>query len=172
MTTYQDIVDYLNEHYFLDEEYTVIKHGDYYTITDGDVTNDIYNDCYKSPLYIDAKLSHLLADLLDTPVNQRDKPEIKHTIKPVTKRNLANHEIKCLDSADKIIGKINSFILKDFSINTGRSLLLLTTFETTFNPAELLQVLSVFEDFDITIKHTKKYAYHKGYAYILSIKSR
>ena len=87
MTTYQDIVDYLNEHYLLDEEYTVIKHGDYYTITDGDVTNDIYNDCYKSPLYIDAKLSRLLADLLDTPVNKRIKPEIKHTVDPVAKES-------------------------------------------------------------------------------------
>ena len=51
MTTYQDIVDYLNEHYFLDEEYTVIKHGDYYTITDGDVTNDINKMLFASLVY-------------------------------------------------------------------------------------------------------------------------
>ena len=172
MTTYQDIVDYLNEHYLLDEEYTVIKHSDYYTITDGDVTNDIYNDCYKSPLYIDKGLSHLLADLLDTPVNQRDNPEIKHTIKPVTKSNLEKREIKCSDSADEIIARINSFILKDFNIDNSRSLLLLTAFKTTFNPSELLQVLSIFKDFDITIKDTKKFVYPKEYFYTLSIKAK
>ena len=77
-----------------------------------------------------------------------------------------------MDSADKIIGKINSFILRDFNIDNSRSLLLLTKFETTFNQSELLQVLSIFKDFDITIKHTKKYAYPKGYFYTLSIKAK
>ena len=166
MTTYQDIVDCLKGHYLDFKEYTVIEHGDYYTITNGDITIDIYNDCYKSSLYIGTKLSRLLSDLLDTPVNQRNKPGIKHTVKPVTKRDFANYEIKCLDSADKIIGKINSFILKDFSINNSRSLLLVTTFDSS----KLLQVLSIFKDFDITIKDTKKYVYPEGYSYTLSIK--
>ena len=177
MTTYQDIVDYMNENYW--KGFKLFYNNPGCTINDDDNDDVDYVSCisinedyYSTNISIDKGLSKLLTDLLDTPVNQRNKPEIKHTIKPVTKRNLANHEIKCLDSADKIIGKINSFILKDFSIDTSRSLLLLTTFETTFNPAELLQVLSIFKDFDITIKHTKKYAYHKGYAYILSIKSR
>ena len=118
------------------------------------------------------QLGQLLLDILNTPVNQRDKPEIKHTIKPVTKSNLEKREIKCSDSADEIIARINSFILKDFNIDNSRSLLLLTAFKTTFNPSELLQVLSIFKDFDITIKDTKKYAYPKEYFYTLSIKAK
>ena len=170
MATYQDIVDYLKGHYLDFKEYTVIEHGDYYTITNGDITIDIYNDCYKSSLYIGTKLSRLLADLLDTPVNQRNKPEIKHTVKPVTKRDLEMEDIKPLSSADQIIASINSFNLKDFNINNNRSLLLVTTFKTTFDSSKLLQVLSIFKDFDITIKDTKKYP--EGYSYALSIKAK
>ena len=170
MATYQDIIDYLNKHYL--GEFTLVKQDGYYTITNGEDSISIYKNYYKNQVYIDTKLSHLLADLLDTPVNQRNKPKIKHTIKPVTKSNLEKREIKCSDSADEIIARINSFILKDFNIDNSRSLLLLTAFKTTFNPSELLQVLSIFKDFDITIKDTKKYAYPKEYFYTLSIKAK
>lgn len=171
MTTYQDIVDYLNNNYH--DGFTLVKHDTHYTINDNCnycnyYTISIYKDDYSTTIIIDKGLNKLLMDILNTPVDQRNKPEIKHTIKPVTKRSLANYTIKCLDSADKIIGKINSFILKDFSINTGRILLLLTT----FNSSELLQVLSLFKDFDITIKDTKEIVYPKGYAYTLSIKAK
>ena len=171
MATYQDIVDYLNKYYgagfklFYNNPGCTINNND-------DRSISIDKDSYSTTIIIDKGLNKLLTDILNTPVNQRNKPEIKHTVKPVTKSNLEKREIKYLDSADKIIGKINSFILEDFNIDNSRSLLLLTKFETTFNPSELLQVLSIFKDFDITIKHTKKYAYPKGYAYILSIKAK
>lgn len=170
MTTYQDVVDYLNKNYW--EGFKLVHHHHHYTInnSDNNYSISIDEDSYVTTglFIIDKGLSKLLTDILDTPVNQRIKPEIKHTTKPVTKRNLEMYELKCLDSADKIIGKVNSYILKDFNIDASRSLLLLAT----FNSSELLQVLSIFKDFDITIKHTKKYFYPKGYAYTLSVKAK
>lgn len=163
MATYQDIIDYMNKNYH--GEFTLFKHDNHYTITNVKDSISIYNQDYKSTFYIGVELCQLLIDVLSTPVNQRNT-EIEHTFKPVTKRNLENYEIKCLDSADKIIGNVNSFILKEFSIDPSISLLLLTTFDSS----KLLQVLDIFKDFDITIKHTKKYFYPKGYAYTLSIK--
>jgi len=166
MTTYQNIINYMNNNY--GGKFTLVKHDTYYTITNGQDSISIYNHDYNSKFYIDVELGQLLIDILNTPVNKRINSDIKHTFKPVTKRNLENYEIKCLDSADKIIGNVNSFILKEFSIDPNRSLLLLTT----FNSSKLLQVLSIFKDFNITINDTKKYAYPKGYAYILTIKSK
>ena len=171
MTTYQNLVDYLNKYYgagfklFYNNPGCTINNND-------DRSISIDKDSYSTTIIIDKGLNKLLTDILNTPVNQRDKPEIKHTIKPVTKSNLEKREIKCSDSADEIIARINSFILKDFNIDNSRSLLLLTAFKTTFNPSELLQVLSIFKDFDITIKDTKKYAYPKEYFYTLSIKAK
>ena len=106
MTTYQDIIDYLNKHYL--GEFTLVKQDGYYTITNGEDSISIYKNYYKNQVYIDTKLSHLLADLLDTPVDQRNKPEIKHTIKPVTKESAyANN----LTSADAVYRSYHGYTL-------------------------------------------------------------
>ena len=172
MTTYQDIIDYLKGHYLDFKEYTVIEHGDCYTITNGDITIDIYNDCYKSSLYIGTKLSRLLADLLDTPVNQRNKPEIKHTVKPVSKENLELHDAPILDTNDEIINRINSFILSDWSADHNRTLILVSSFINR----GLEEVFKLFKDFNFTIEDSHDYidgfGAPCGWVYILSIKAK
>ena len=78
MTTYQDVVDYMNKN---GGKFTVVKHNAHYTIKDNNddyYTISIYKDCYSTTMIIDKGLSKLLADLLDTPVDKRFKP-IKHT---------------------------------------------------------------------------------------------
>ena len=84
MTTYQDIVDYMNKNYN-GGKFTLVKHDVPYTITNGVFTIDIYNDCYKSTFYIGIELGQLLLDILNTPVNQRNNPGIKPGIKPEIK---------------------------------------------------------------------------------------
>ena len=77
MATYQDIVDYLNKHYL--GEFTLVKQDGYYTITNGEDSISIYKNYYKNQVYIDTKLSHLLADLLDTPGLKRKLPSSSQT---------------------------------------------------------------------------------------------
>ena len=146
MTTYQDIVDYLKGHYLV-KEYRVIKHDDYYTITNGDITIDIYNDCYKSSMYIGTKLSRLLVDLLDTPFNQRNKPEIKHTIKPVTKEIVDTANLLTrLTSADQVIQAINTFLVSA-RCNPNPTM----TIATDIGVDNLNKVLDLYDDYNIRI---------------------
>ena len=147
MTTYQDIVDYMNKNYN-GGKFTLVKQDVPYTITNGVFTIDIYNDCYKSTFYIGIELGQLLLDILNTPVNQRNKPEIKHNVKPVTiMQNGVGCYTQCLNSNDKIITRINSFITKEFKFCPNGTLFL----ATHYSRDDLLQILSLFKDFDITI---------------------
>lgn len=170
MTTYQDIIDYLNKHYL--GEFTLVKQDGYYTITNGEDSISIYKNYYKSQVYIDTRSSHLLADLLDTPVNQRNKPEIKHTIKPVSKENLELHDAPILDTNDKIINRINSFILSDWSTDHNRTLILVSSFINR----GLEEVFKLFKDFNFTIEDSHDYidgfGAPCGWVYILSIKAK
>lgn len=151
MTTYQDIVNYLKEHYLV-KEYTVIKHDDYYTITNGDngdITIDIYNDCYKSSMYIGTKLSRLLVDLLDTPVNQRNKrinSEIKHTSKPMTKESVYNASL--ITSADQVIQAINTFLVNARCNSNPNPIM---TIATDIGVDNLNKVLKLYDDYNIEI---------------------
>ena len=78
MTTYQDLVDYLNKNYW--EGFKLVYNNPGYTIKD-DVYADLYisinKDSYSTigSFDIDKGLSELLTDILNTPVDQR----IKHT---------------------------------------------------------------------------------------------
>ena len=89
MTTYQDIVDYMNKNYVGD--HAIVKHDGYYTMNtnDDDCSISINEDSYSINIHkdysttsviINKGLNKLLADLLDTPVNKRNKPEIEHTV--------------------------------------------------------------------------------------------
>lgn len=78
MTTYQDLVDYLNGNYV--GAHAIIKHDGYYTMnTNNDCSISINKDSYSISIdkdysiTIGKDLSKLLADLLDTPVNQRNR---------------------------------------------------------------------------------------------------
>ena len=119
MATYQDIVDYLNKYYWAG--FKLFYNNPGCTIANNDDRSiSISEDSYAATIIVDKGLNKLLADLLDTPIDQRNKrinTEIKHTVDPVAKSNLEKREIKCSDSADEIIARINSFILKDFNIS-------------------------------------------------------
>ena len=85
MTTYQDIVDYMNKN---GGKFTLVTHNAHYTINDNNdeyYTISIYKDCYSTTIIIDKGLSKLLTDILNTPVNQRNNPGIKPGIKPEIK---------------------------------------------------------------------------------------
>ena len=167
MTTYQDIVDYMNKNYWAgfkliynDHGYTIKDNNDYFFIS---INKDSYSTI--GSFNIDKGLSKLLADLLDTPVNQRNKPEIKHNVKPVT---IVQNGVGCytqyLNSTDKIITRINSFITKEFKFCPKGTLFI----ATHYSKDDLLQILSLFKDFDITVD-----AVSRSYpGYTLSIKAK
>ena len=121
MTTYQDIVDYMNNNYVGD--HAIVKHDGYYTMNtnDDDCSISINEDSYSINIHkdysttsviINKGLNKLLADLLDTPVNQRNKPEIKHTVDPVAKESAyTDNLLTRLTSANQVIQAINSFLV-------------------------------------------------------------
>ena len=87
MTTYQDIVDYMNKNYwkgfklvYNNPSCTINDNNAYYSIS---IDEDYYST--NGSFTIEKGLNKLLTDILNTPVDKRNKPEIKHTIKPVTK---------------------------------------------------------------------------------------
>lgn len=175
MTTYQDIVDYMNKNYAGD--HAITNHDGYYTINTSNDDNhyisieDYYYTIVGS-LIIGKGLNKLLADLLDTPVDQRNKPKIKHTIKPVSKENLELHDAPILDTNDKIINRINSFILSDWSADHNRTLILVSSFINR----GLEEVFKLFKDFNFTIEDSHDYidgfGAPCGWVYILSIKAK
>ena len=171
MATYQDIVDYLSKNYWGDFKLVYSDPG--YTINEDDGDHiSIIGDYYTTTISIDKGLNKLLADLLDTPVNQRNKPEIKHNVKPVSKENLELHDAPILDTNDKIINRINSFILSDWSTDHNRTLILVSSFINR----GLEEVFKLFKDFNFTIEDSHDYidgfGAPCGWVYILSIKAK
>ena len=144
MTTYQDIIDYLNKHYL--GEFTLVKQDGYYTITNGEDSISIYKNYYKSQVYIDTKLSHLLADLLDIPVNKRNKPEIEHTIKPITKESA--YTASLITSADQVIQAINTFLVSARCNSNPNPIM---TIATDIGVDNLNKVLKLYDDYNIKI---------------------
>lgn len=147
MTTYQDIVDYLNNNNNYHGEFTLVKHDAHYTINDNCNyhTISIYKDDYSTTIIIDKGLSKLLTDLLDTPVNKRIKPEIKHTIKPVTKENVDTaNPLTRLTNVDQVIWAINTFIVSTRCTSNP----IMTIATDVYN---LTKVLKLYDDYNIKI---------------------
>ncbi len=156
MTTYQDIVDYMNNNYVGD--HAIIKHDGYYTMNtnDDDCSISINEDSYSINIHkdysttsviINKGLNKLLADLLDTPVNQRNKPEIKHTIKPVTKESVDTANlVNRLTTVDQVIQAINTFLV---SARCNPNPIM--TIDTDIGVDNLNKVLDLYDDYNIRI---------------------
>ena len=81
MATYQDIVDYMNKNYWTHFK-LVYNNPDYIIVNTNELAViSINKDSYSTigSLDVGKGLSKLLTDILNTPVDQRIKPEIKHT---------------------------------------------------------------------------------------------
>ena len=159
MTTYQDIVDYMNKNYVGD--HAIIKHDGYYTMNtnDDDCSISINEDSYSINIHkdysttsviINKGLNKLLADLLDTPVNQRNKQinsEIKHTVDPVVKESAyTNNLVNRLTSANQVIQAINSFLVSA-RLNSNP----IMTIDTDIGWDNLNKVLKLYGDYNIRI---------------------
>lgn len=152
MATYQDIVDYLNEHYWAD--FKLVYNNPGYTINnnDDDVDVDLYIsidifDEYSTNIVIDKGLSKLLANLLDTPVNQRNKPEIEHTVKPATAESVNSANLLTrLTSVDQVIQSINTFLVSA-RCNSNPIMTIATDIEVD----NLNKILKLYDDYDIVI---------------------
>ena len=152
MTTYQDIVDYMNKNYWAgfkliynDHGYTIKDNNDYFFIS---INKDSYSTI--GSFNIDKGLNKLLADLLDTPVNQRNKQinsEIKHTVDPVAKESAyTNNLLTRLTSANQVIQAINSFLVSA-RLNSNP----IMTIDTDIGWDNLNKVLKLYGDYNIRI---------------------
>ena len=142
MTTYQDIVDYMNKNYWVG--FKLVKHDTYYAITEGEDSIYIYNDRYTCSFAIDKGLGQLLIDIINTPVDKRIKPEIEHTIKPTTAESV--YTTYLLTSADQVIQAINTFLVSA-RCNSNP----IMTIVTDIGVDNLNKVLKLYDDFNIRI---------------------
>ena len=150
MTTYQDIVDYMNNNYN-GGKFTLVKHDPGYIIVNnnGIVIISINEDYYSTigSFNVEKGLSKLLTDLLDTPVNKRNKPEIKNTIKPVTKESVDTANLLTrLTSADQVIQAINTFL-----VSARCNYAPIITIATDIGRDNLNKVLKLYDDYNIRI---------------------
>ena len=150
MTTYQDIVDYMNKNYWAGFKLSY-NNPDYIIInTNGLVVISINKDSYSTigSLDIGKGLSKLLTDILDTPVNQRNKPEIKHTVKPATAESVyyTANLLTRLTNADQVIQAINTFLVSARS-NPNPTM----TIATDIGADNLNKVLKLYGDYNITV---------------------
>ena len=146
MTTYQDIVDYLNKYYWAG--FKLFYNNPGCTIANNDDRSiSISEDSYAATIIVDKGLNKLLADLLDTPVNQRNKPEIEHAVKPATTEsvNSANLLTK-LTSVDQVIQSINTFLVSA-RCNSNPIMTIATDIEVD----NLNKILKLYDDYDIVI---------------------
>ena len=144
MTTYRDIVDYLNKYYGSGFKLFYNNPGCTINNTNDDRSISIDKDSYSTTINIDKGLNKLLADLLDTPVDQRNKPEIKHTIKPVTKESVDTASL--ITSADQVIQAINTFLVSA-RCNSNP----IMTIATDIGVDNLNKVLKLYDDYNIKI---------------------
>ena len=150
MTTYQDIIDYMNENYWAG--FKLVYHSPHYTINNNDDDNysiSIDEDSYSTigPFIIDKGLNKLLTDLLDTPVNKRNKPEIEHTIKPATKESVNSANLLTrLTSVNQVIQSINTFLVSA-RCNSNP----IMTIATDIGVDNLNKILKLYDDYDIVI---------------------
>ena len=163
--TYQDIVDYLSKNYWGDFKLVYSDPG--YTINEDDGDHiSIIGDYYTTTISIDKGLSKLLTDLLDTPVDQRIKPEIKHTIKPVTKESVNTvNLVNRLASADQVIQAINTFLVSARCNSTP-----IMTIATDIGMDNLNKVLKLYGDYTIII--TNQMPMHNYTAFNLLIEPK
>lgn len=151
MTTYQNIVDYMNKHY--NGKFTLFIQDGYYTINDND--DDYYTICINKDSYstigsftIGKGLNKLLTGILNTPVNQRINSEIKHTIKPVTKENVDTvNLVNGLTNVDQVIRAINTFIVRT-KHNASEWIMFINT---DLSIAKLNEIFKLYSDYNIKI---------------------
>ena len=149
MTTYQDIVDYMNENYwkgfklvYNNPSCTINDNNAYYSIS---IDEDYYST--NGSFTIEKGLNKLLTDILNTPVDKRNKPEIKHTIKPVTKEIVDTANLLTrLTSADQVIQAINTFLVSA-RCNPNPTM----TIATDIGVDNLNKVLDLYDDYNIRI---------------------
>ena len=149
MTTYQDIVDYMNKNYwkgfklvYNNPSCTINDNNAYYSIS---IDEDYYST--NGSFTIEKGLNKLLTDILNTPVDKRNKPEIKHTIKPVTKEIVDTANLLTrLTSADQVIQAINTFLVSA-RCNPNPTM----TIATDIGVDNLNKVLDLYDDYNIRI---------------------
>ena len=150
MTTYQDIVDYLNDSdnpYFRYKLSTKEDGSHAIANTKGDSKIVVYEDAYYyyTPFNISSKLSHLLTDLLDTPVDKRFKPKIKHSVDPVNSSDKLIPNL--LTTADQVIQDINSFIVRTKHGNPK----VIMFINTDLGKTKLNEIFKLYKDYNIII---------------------
>ena len=143
MTTYQDIVDYLNENYWGD--FKIVYSDPGYTINEDDGDHiSIIGDYYTTTISIDKGLSKLLTDLLDTPIDKRFK-SIEHKIDPVNSSDKLVPNL--LATADQVIHDINSFIVRTKHGNPK----VIMFINTDLGKTKLNEIFKLYKDYNIKI---------------------
>lgn len=148
MTTYQDIVDYMNKNYW--SGFKLVYDNPSYTINNDDDYSIIINkNSYAiiGSLAIGKGLGQLLLDILNTPVDKRIKPEIKHTVEPATAENVYTANLLTrLTSVDQVIQSINTFL-----VNARCNSNPIMTIATDIGANNLNKVLKLYYDYNIVI---------------------
>ena len=144
MTTYQDIVDYMNKNYW--SGFKLVYDDPSYTINNDDYSIIINKNSYAiiGSLAVGKSLGQLLLDILNTPINKRNKPKIKHAVEPATKESACTTHL--LITVDQVIQAINTFIIR-----TRLNYTSVMTIVTDIGKDNLNKVLKLCDDYNIKV---------------------